>query len=198
MFRRIAALMLACALALPAIARAQGHSHGPMPGMRGEAWKVMWDAGEKALELADALPADKFTWRPTKDVRSVSEVLMHIAQANYMFPSMLLGAKAPMDQAAMMKYDTAETDKAKVQKALKDSYDFAKHAMEHMSDAQLEETVDFFGNTITKRMALMILAAHSHEHLGQAVVYARMNKVTPPWTARQNAAMEATKAKGGK
>ena len=194
MSRRLTIMFLAAALTIPALAQAQGHSHGPMPGVRGEAWMVTWDAAEKAMELADAIPADKYTWRPTKEVRSVSEVLMHIAQANYMLPS-LLGAKMPMDQAMLMKYDTAETEKAKVQKALKDSYDFAKHALEHMSDAELEETVDFFGNQVTKRMTLMMLAAHSHEHLGQAVVYARMNKITPPWTTRQNAAAAAQKAK---
>lgn len=196
MSRRILSLMFAACLMAPALAQAQGHDHGAMTGVQGEAWKVTWDAAEKAMELADAIPADKYGWRPSKDVRSVSEVFMHIAQANYMFP-MLMGTKAPMDQAALMKYDTAETDKAKVQQALKDSYDFAKHMVQHLSNEQLEETIDFFGTPMTKRMALMVLAAHSHEHLGQAVAYARMNKITPPWTARQNAQMEAQKAKKG-
>lgn len=196
MSRRIMILLLAALVTAPALARAGEHEHAAMTGMRGEAWMVTWDAGEKALELADAIPADKYSWRPTKDVRSVSEMFMHIAQANYMFP-MLMGMKSPIEQSALMSYDKSETEKAKVQKALKDSYDFAKHAFEDMSDADLDQTIDFFGTPMTKRMALMALASHSHEHLGQAVVYARLNKITPPWTARQNAAAAEMKAKGG-
>jgi len=196
MNRRFLALACAAQLLLPALALAQ-HSHEPMTGVRNEAWLVTWDAAEKAMELAEAVPANKYTWRPSKDVRSVSEVFMHIAQANYFLP-MVMGSNTPMTQDVLMKYDTSEKDKAKVMQALKDSYDFAKHTMEHVQDAELDQKVDFFGKPVTKRMMLMIMAAHSHEHLGQAIAYARMNGVVPPWTARQNAEAAKKAAEGKK
>lgn len=191
MNRRCLALALASQLLLPALALAQ-HDHAPMTGVRNEAWLVTWDAAEKAMELAEAMPAGKYAWRPAKDVRSVSEVYMHMAQANYFLP-MLMGNSIPMSSEVLMKYDTSEKDKAKVLQALKESYDFAKHTVEHISDADLDQSVDFFGKPTTKRMMLMFLAAHSHEHLGQAIAYARINGVVPPWTARQNAAAAAKK-----
>lgn len=195
MNRRFIALAFAAQLVLPTIALAQ-HSHEPMTGVRNEAWLVTWDAAEKAMELAEAMPANKFAWRPAKDVRSVAEVYMHIAQANYFLP-MLMGSSVPMATDVLQKYDTSEKDKAKVQQALKTSYDFAKHTMEHMQDSELDQQVDFFGKPVTKRMLLMILAAHSHEHLGQAIAYARMNGIVPPWTARQNAAAADKKKADG-
>ena len=56
-----------------------------------------------------------------------------------------------------------------------------------MSDAELEKTVEFFGNKMTARSFLMLCLSHIHEHLGQSVAYARMVGVVPPWTAAQEA-----------
>ena len=43
----------------------------------------------------------------------------------------------------------------------------------------------------------MLFVTHNHEHLGQMIAYARSVGVTPPWTAREQAAMkEAAKGSG--
>ena len=54
--------------------------------------------------------------------------------------------------------------------------------------------MDFFGQKMTKRAGLLVLASHSHEHLGQLIAYARSNNITPPWTAREQAAQKAKAA----
>jgi len=180
-------LVAALALAMPRAAAA--HEVPAQDALRQEVIANMMDAGEKVMELAGAMPDKKYSWRPMKGVRSVNEVYLHVIGANYMFPN-LLGAPSGKTMAELMAMEKTSPGKAKILEMLKDSYDVASKAVAGVSDADLDAKVDFFGNMMTKRAVMIALAAHSHEHLGQAIAYARMNGVVPPWTARQ---MEAAK-----
>ena len=155
----------------------------PMTGLRAEMLAGLDDAGKKVIELAEAVPQEKYAWRPGEGVRSMSEVFMHIAGGNYYLPT-FLGMQAPADMTQEME---KETDKAKVVAALKKSYEHARKAIESVPDAELEKKVNLFGRDTTARATLMVLVNHSHEHLGQAIAYARMNGVVPPWSAREAA-----------
>lgn len=181
------AATLALALIMPRAAAA--HDEPGSNALRQEVIASMMDAGGKVMELAGAMPEKKYAWRPVKGVRSTNEVFLHVIGANYMIPT-LLGANTgkPMDE--LMKLEKSTPGKAKVEEMLKDSYDVASKAIASVPDAEMDTKVDFFGNSMTKRAIMMLLSAHSHEHLGQAIAYARMNGVVPPWTARE---MEAAK-----
>ena len=153
----------------------------------------MWiqDAETKLLELVDATPEAKFTWRPAKDARSTGEVFVHVVGANYAIPN-FWGVKPPVD----VKVETLEkslTKKADIEKALKASFAHLKGALAGASDADLDKPTEFFGMKTTVRSGYLLLLSHAHEHLGQSIAYARSNKITPPWTARRQA-----KAGGGK
>lgn len=156
------------------------------PGVRGEIQSSMNEAGDKIMELAGATPQAKYAWRPAKDVRSTSEVFLHVVQANYIIP-MFLGFKPPLSMEELRTIDKSTTDKVKIAQLLKDSYAFANQSILGMSEADLDAEADFFGKKMSKRAGLLVLASHSHEHLGQAIAYGRMNGVTPPWTAREKA-----------
>ena len=134
---------------------------------------------KKIVSLAEAVPAEKFAWRPADGVRSVSEVYMHVVGANYMLPTMI-GAKMPAGITRDM--EKTVTDKAKVVESLKASFAHARKAVEGVPDTDLEKKVKFFGTEKTERELLMILVTHAHEHLGQSIAYARMNGVAPPWS----------------
>jgi uncharacterized damage-inducible protein DinB len=71
---------------------------------------------------------------------------------------------------------------------LKKSIDNVKATASGVSDADLDKTVKAFGREMTQRRVLMIVQTHLHEHLGQSIAYARMNGITPPWTAAEAAA----------
>jgi len=146
--------------------------------------------------LENAIPQDKFTWRPAEGVRSISEVYLHIADANYLFMS-VIGAKPPIDMKEMMdqkKREGATTDKAKIAAALTASFDWTKDELSKVTDADLEKQVEFFGSKSNVRNVLLTLLSHIHEHLGQSIAYARSNGVVPPWTAeRQARAKESMK-----
>ena len=175
----IAALTVACVLvASPVIAAAQG---APKSGFRAEYLSALADASKKLLRLAEATPADKYTWRPGKGVRSVSEVYLHTAEDNFMIPA-ALGVKTSM--APAKNFDTQTSDKAKVIAILKQSLDAARDAGMTVKDADLDKELTLYGSKFTQRSALLSIINHISEHLGQSIAYARMNGIVPPWSAK--------------
>lgn len=144
------------------------------------------------LDLEHAMPDAKMSWRPAKGVRSVSEVYAHIFLSNYMMGKMA-GFTLPEgvnlgNPAEGEKMEASIKDKKELASRLTKSFDFLKSSVQNMSDADLERSVDVFGNKMTVRSLLMVCLSHIHEHLGQSIAYARSNGVVPPWTAEQRAA----------
>ena len=140
----------------------------------------MKDVESKIVALAEATPQEKYTWRPADGVRSISEVYMHIAGANYFFCT-FMGVKPPATvNAAMQK----ETDKAKVVAALKASFEHVRTVVSALSDADLEKSVKVFGHETNYSGVLFSMANHMHEHLGQSIAYARTNGIIPPWSKK--------------
>ncbi len=178
---RLRALPLVFAvLALPAFAATKTQNvpqqaAKPPAGFRGEFHEQLDEVEEKIVALAEATPADKFAWRPAGDIRSISEVYMHIAGGNY-FLSTDLGAAAPAHAGDIEKKITRKAD---VIAELKKSFD---HLHSAARAADLEKPVKMFGRTTTQRSVMMTMLNHLHEHLGQSIAYARMNAVVPPWS----------------
>ena len=151
----------------------------------------MKDTREKVVSLAQAMPEDKYNWRPAAGVRSVGEVYLHIVNANYMFPK----AWGQMPPAGMDWSGKATPDKAKTIMLLNQSFDFLQQSVEKIPDAELNQSRNFFGQQMPVSAILFHIATHTHEHLGQAIAYARMNGVTPPWSAAEAAAEHGQKSK---
>lgn len=185
-----AALLLALLAIAPRLSQAE-EAVGVKPEM------MMWfkDAEEKLVQLSDAIPESKYSWRPGKGVRSVGEVYMHVATTNYGFPG-LLGTGTPPEGFNFETYEKTFTKKADIRKTLKDSFKSMEESFEKLSDADLDKPAEFFGMKTTVRGGYLLLLSHCHEHLGQSIAYARTNGIVPPWTARQQAAMEKQHDKG--
>lgn len=147
-------------------------------GTRGEILGEIEGLEKKYVGLADAIPEDKYGWRPSDKVRSVSEVFMHVAGANYGLPG-FIGVKAPEGLPKEMEKITA---KAEVMKHLKGSFEHIKKAVINMPDADIEKTAKMFGRDRTYREIGFFFAGHMHEHLGQLIAYSRMNGIAPPWS----------------
>jgi len=147
-------------------------------------------ASDKIVQLAEAMPEEKYSWRPAEGVRSVSEVFMHFVGVNYLLPGGL-GASppeglevpegGPMALLGALEADVTEKDEVIAQ--AKASIEYAMKAIPQIED--LETEVSMFGFPGTKRAYLLILLTHAHEHLGQAIAYARSNGVVPPWSQAQ-------------
>ena len=146
-----------------------------------EATGTLTYSSGQVLQLAQAIPAEKYSWAPQAGVRSVAEVFAHIISANYFFASKL-GAKIPEG----VKMETLEKDlktKDQISSALKQSYETILGAVKNTKDSDLGKKVEFpFPGSYTDMSAILIVMGHSNEHLGQLVAYARMNGITPPWS----------------
>ena len=165
---------------LVAIAAAPARGADPATGFRGEYIAEVDAVGKKLLDLANAVPAEKYSWRPAPGVRSVGEVYVHVAGGNYMIPS-FMGVKPP--EGINRDMEKTVTEKGKVVDVLKKSVENVKTMAAGMSDADLEKKVKAFGGReMSQRQLMLIILNHMHEHLGQSIAYARSNGVTPPWS----------------
>ena len=168
------------------------------PGVTGYRSEVLAEVTiqeDKFTRLAEAIPADKYTWRPAADVRSFAEVFLHVSAANYNLYK-LVGTPPPAG-FNVNGFEKSTTDKAKVMATLKDSFAHAKAAIKAMPDADLDKSLDWFGGKNTERGILLFVVRHAAEHLGQSIAYARMAGVTPPWTedAQKQAEKKSSPAK---
>jgi uncharacterized damage-inducible protein DinB len=165
----ICALLLLTGAVIPAGADAQA-------GATSFASNLNFVAG-RAADLAEAIPAEDYGWRPMEGVRSVSEAIMHMASANYFFASKLgLAVPEGVDMAAM----NAVTDKAECIKILRASTAQLAQAFEAITDRSGE--ADIFGQPGTTEDLMLVAIGHVHEHFGQLIAYARSNHITPPWS----------------
>jgi uncharacterized damage-inducible protein DinB len=144
---------------------------------------LMFSSGQ-VMQLAQAIPADKYSWTPQAGVRSIGEAFAHIISANYFFASKL-GAKIPDG----VKMETIEKDlktKDQINSHLKQSYEAIIGAVTSLKDGDMAKKVEFpFPGEYTDMSAVLIAVGHSTEHLGQLIAYARMNGITPPWNEKK-------------
>ena len=175
-------LLVLAAGAVHAAAQINPYKEGT-PGVTGYRSEVLSEVivqEDKFTRLAEAIPAEKYSWRPSPDVRSFAEVFLHISAANYNLYK-LVGTPPPAG-VDLKGLEKSTTDKAKVIATLKDSFAHAKQAIKAMPDADLDKSLDWFGGKNTQRGILLFIVRHGAEHLGQSIAYARFVGVTPPWT----------------
>jgi uncharacterized damage-inducible protein DinB len=132
------------------------------------------------IALAEAIPQDKYAWRPAPGVRSTSEVLMHVALANFYLLS-ITGPPLPPDMKSNDLEKTV-TDKAQVISWLNRSLEAVKTAHAHVTAADLQRKVTVMHRTATVDGMYLRIIVHANEHMGQLVAYARMNGIVPPWS----------------
>jgi uncharacterized damage-inducible protein DinB len=153
------------------------------PGVTGYRSEVMAEVmiqESEFVRLAEAIPADKYTWRPSPDVRTIAQVFLHASAANYNLYK-LVGTPTPAEVDTKTLEDST-TDKAKIIATLKASYAHAQAAIRAMPDSDLEKTLAWNGGRITERGVLLYIVQHIAQHLGQQIAYARSIGVVPPWT----------------
>jgi len=160
----------------------------PSYDMKAQALLDLEVVQKKFVDLANALPADKMTWRPSADSRSFAEVFLHVAGERYGILS-LMGAEKPAGFDGG-KLEKSTTDKAQIVEELNKSWAFTQKTIGDMTNAQFAKLLPKLGPDANQGDVVYILVTDAHEHLGQAVAYARANGVIPPWTVAQKKAAE--------
>lgn len=182
-------ILLACAIVLFSLgafaADQPADKTAPSYDMKAQSLLDLETMQKKFVDLTNAIPDDKMTWRPSADARSFAEVMLHVAGERYGILG-LMGAEPPagVDRKGLEK---STTDKTKIVAELNSSWEFARKTIEGMSNAEFAKLLPKLGPQANAGDVVYILVADAHEHLGQAIAYARENGVVPPWTAEAKA-----------
>lgn len=156
------------------------HAQDPYEGLW-QGYDGEWGhVSRQLVALAEAIPADKFAWRPAPGVRSTSEVFMHAALANFYLLS-VTGPKMPPD-LNMKDPEKSITAKADVISWLKRSLDAVKTAHAGIKPSDLQRKVKIDKRDATVDGMYLRIIVHANEHMGQLIAYARTMGVTPPWS----------------
>lgn len=129
--------------------------------------------------LANAFTEEQYDWRPAEGVRSVGEVILHTASANYFLVSMLgFAIPSDVDMAGMEKIK----GKQQILDALNKSFAYASEKIAAVKTEDFNKEIDLGFNKLTTVATMMVVLEHTGEHKGQLIAYARSNGITPPWS----------------
>jgi peptidylprolyl isomerase len=139
----------------------------------------------EVMQLAQAVPEEKYSWRPGPGVRTLQQVFLHIAYGNHLILNIAEGSE-PDDIQKIVdengKIEQGPISKEKTLKALTETFGEIHAYLDEVRAQALTHDMEFFGQKTTRRGILVWLDTHMGEHLGQAIAYARMNGITPPWS----------------
>jgi uncharacterized damage-inducible protein DinB len=138
---------------------------------------------DKVHALARAIPAEKYSWRPATDVRTVSQVLMHmVGEWFYLCPRALV-ARPPADFGApgeKMRALELVAEKNEVLAQLEKSWAHCRAALDRIDPARL--VPDSLPGKMGFPRVVLLVSGDQHEHLGQLIAYARSLGIVPPWS----------------
>jgi uncharacterized damage-inducible protein DinB len=134
----------------------------------------------KLTQLAEAMPEETYNWSPDGEAMTVAEVFMHIARYNYILAERWLDVDVPegAEPAVLEEIEDKETVVRELEKSIRHVQQFR----DELTREQLHHSVEIFGETTEGWAVLFLLISHMNEHVGQAISYARMNGVVPPWS----------------
>lgn len=136
-------------------------------------------AREFTKEYLDAMPEDGTNFKPTPEIRSFAEQMLHLANGNFNFASAASGKANPYQGKNLEKLDEFKT-KAALSKVVLESYDFTIDALKNTTDAQLADQVKVFGKDLSRETAYAKQFEHQTHHRGQTTIYIRMKGIKPP------------------
>lgn len=138
--------------------------------------KILLPRSQKnTIGAIDAMPADKFSYKPTADQMTFAHLVAHIANSNNTICAKAANLPDPkVDEAK-------DTDgKDKLLAAAKASFDFCGEALGKMDDSKLGDNIELFGRQLPRAMAALAMASSWADHYATAAMYLRLNNILPP------------------
>lgn len=162
-------IILLCLLALPAFAQSSDNPFSTMNKRGYERTKGI------LLRSAEKMPEENYSFKPVDTVRSYGQIIGHLADAQYLFCSLVSGEKNPG-----LNIEKTKTSKADLVAALKEGFAYCDKVYDAMTDATAIQTVKFFGSEAPKYAVLSVNTGHNMEHYGNLVTYMRIKGIVPP------------------
>jgi uncharacterized damage-inducible protein DinB len=177
-------------LAMPAFA--QGGAAAPAAAQPSAAALMVrlaqgaWASAKRNIvESADQMPEADFNFKPVDSVRSVGQILAHVADSNYFYCARSKGEAPPVPDGTLEK---TATTKAAIVKALGESVAYCDAVYAALTPANAAEMVKSGNNQIPRVQPLFSNASHNVEHYGNLVTYFRLKGMVPPSTKREGGA----------
>ncbi|MFN0086965.1 MAG: DinB family protein [Blastocatellia bacterium] len=172
---------MAVSMAVSVAAFAQQPAPKEFPSDRVAGLVAEWTrAKDYTREYLDAMPEDGLGLKPTPEVRSFAEQMLHLAGANYFFIKNVFGVDGPAEAKDLEKRDDLKKSKAALSKAVADSYDFMIAQVKGVKAAKLDEPVTMFNMKMPLGVAILKAFEHQTHHRGQTTIYIRLKGLKPP------------------
>jgi len=142
-------------------------------------WKGM---KSYTIQVAEAMPEEKYFYKPVDDESTFAFQLIHMANNMYGISSKFIrGTQAPLDlKIAENAVNDRKSSKKEIIEYLSKAFDYTEETFAQMTDKTLEEELDYWGGHSTKRKIIFLLNDHQTHHRGQLIVYLRLNGIIPP------------------
>jgi len=127
---------------------------------------------DKIMNSAEMMPESKYSYRPTKEVRSFAEILTHVGDISYILCSNAKGEATPGT-------GVAKQTKAEIKAYLKGAFAYCDGTFSGFTDAHLNDPANFFGVKTNKMFILTQVGNHDALHYGNLVTYLRINGLEP-------------------
>lgn len=161
----------------PALSFAQAASTTPSTAPVADALRQSLGRFSKNITAAaEAMPPEKFSFKPTASQNSFGHLIVHIADSNFRFCAAVSGVAAP-EQPKL-----AETDsKDKLVSAVRSSFDFCSSSLAKLDDSHLADSVELLpGRSVTRAAAILITSGSWSDHYSEQAMYLRLNNILPP------------------
>ncbi|MFC2169828.1 DinB family protein [Acidobacteriota bacterium] len=140
--------------------------------------KNIWNkANEYTMEFVQAMPGEKYGFKPTDEVFSFAEHVLHLVGSNFWFFSSIKGEKPPKSEEALKSEGKSKED---VIKLLEESNKYGDGVLNGLTDEMAKEEVPMGKNKLAKWKMILFCSDHITHHRGQMVVYLRLNGIKPP------------------
>jgi len=173
---RVACSLLVLTLA-PALIIAQTPSPAPSANPVADALRQSLARSTKIMTAAaEAMPPEKFSFKPTAPQNSYGHLIVHISESNIRFCSAVSGVAAP-EQPKLTETDS----KDKLVAAVRSSFDFCASSLAKLDDAHLGDSVELFaGRSFSRAAAILMLSGSWADHYTEQALYLRLNNILPP------------------
>ncbi|MDQ2657915.1 MAG: DinB family protein [Bacteroidota bacterium] len=174
-------VMMLCFLAVVTLGSFKSmKEHGPSAKV--DAMVKNWERAKAyTQEYLNATTEEVIAFKPTPEMRTFGQQMLHLAEANYGFGSAASGKASPVSFGALEKASDQYKTKEALSKAVMDSYDFVIAALRDMDETRMTENIKMFNRfELTRDEAFQKAFEHQTHHRGQTTVYLRLKGVTPP------------------
>ncbi|KAA5543404.1 DinB family protein [Adhaeribacter rhizoryzae] len=179
MKKTLSLLNLICLLLCLFISSTAAVAAGPGPLSKSQMTAEWQRAKEYTKEYLDAMSEEGISFKPTPEMRSFAEQMLHLANANFMFAATVSGKANPYQGKNLEKLPDYKT-KAALSKVVLESYDFVISTLNGTSEAQLSENIKLFNHDLSRDLAYQKAFEHQTHHRGQTTVYIRLKGIKPP------------------